>query len=788
MTHPEPATTAGFEPRRPALLAGAIFVVAMLTLCLPMLGGSFLVGDLSDQYGAGYAFRNYAAAYWRQHHAVPLWNPYLFGGLPFVAAMHGDIFYPTAALRWFLPTDVAMTVGFAIHLVVAGVAMFALLRALRLSWTAAVVGGLGYELSGIIASLVHPGHDGKLFVSALAPFLFLALLRAIRHQRFSGYPLAALIVGLCLVSPHYQLTYYLLVAAGIWTLWLVFVDPERPPGMRWPLILTAALGAVVLGLAISAAQALPFLEYIPFSPRAVEGPSRGWDYATNFSLPIEELMTAVLPEFNGMIRNYWGRNPLKFHTEYIGAIVVLLAVLGAGDRERGRLRWIFGGIGVLFLLISFGRYTPFYRLWYELMPMMKSVRAPGMAWFLVAFVTCVFAAFGVERLLEGRVQGKTLWIPAGVLAVIALLGAVGAMRAVVETLAMPQHMEAAIANASALQGGAIRLLIVVAAGAAVLWAASQGRLRGAGAATALTLVVLADNWSIDRHFFVWSKPAQVLFADDAITRAIKAVGQPARVLDLGDLRGGFVYEQSTLMVYDIQQVLGYHGNEVRFYDELWGGKNVWANLVNPQLWDLWAVRFLLCAVPAQVPGYHVILGPVPTAQGRTGYLLERDTAVPYARVVAAAAKLPDSVAVPTVNDPRFPVSDVVVLSDTATATPAPIVGGQLPQRPGIKATVTAWEPGRMTITLEGASPNRTWLLVSEAWYKDWHATVDGKSTPVHRGDYAAMTLELPAGAKEVHLWFASPSHATGKVVSLVALLLTAGLLAAPRVRRRRADG
>ena len=56
---------------------------------------------------------------------------FLFGGLPFIAAQHGDIFYPTAWLRWVLPVDLAMNLGFAIHLVLAGFTMYLLLRALR---------------------------------------------------------------------------------------------------------------------------------------------------------------------------------------------------------------------------------------------------------------------------------------------------------------------------------------------------------------------------------------------------------------------------------------------------------------------------------------------------------------------------------------------------------------------------------------------------------------------------------------------------------------------------------
>jgi len=46
------------------------------------------------------------------HGHVPLWNPNLFNGLPFVAPMHGDIFYPTAWLRLILPTAFVMNPSF----------------------------------------------------------------------------------------------------------------------------------------------------------------------------------------------------------------------------------------------------------------------------------------------------------------------------------------------------------------------------------------------------------------------------------------------------------------------------------------------------------------------------------------------------------------------------------------------------------------------------------------------------------------------------------------------------
>lgn len=783
----DPMNTA---PRWPNLIAWAVFIGAALTICWPMLNGQFMLGD--DQFIAGYSFRVFGAEEFQRTGRVPQWNPFLFGGLPYVAAGHGEIFYPTAMLRWILPVQTAMNLQIAVHLVLAGWFMYRLALALGVTWGAAVGAGVAFELTGIMASLVSPGHDGKMMVTALTPLIFLGLLRAIRDNRISGYGMVALVSGLGLISPHFQMMYYLFVAAGLWTLYLLFLHPQRNPAVCWPVALGAATAAVLLGLLISAVQVFPFYEYIPWSPRAVEGPSRGWEYATSWSLPPLELMTTVLPQFNGVLGHYWGSNFFKMHTEYLGALVIVAAVLawgGAGGPPR-RLLWALSGIGGLFLLVAFAAHTPFYRLWYEVMPFMKNVRAAGMAFFLPAFVVCLFAAFGLDRLFRRELSPHRLLVPLGILAGLAVLGIAGVLQAVAESLVDPERLPVTIANAPELRFGAVRLLVVLLAGGVAFYAIRAGRLAGAPAALLVAALIAGDLWSVNREFLSYKPRAEITFADDDLTLRMKQAPLPFRVWNpAGRYGGGQVYPQSWLMAYRIPTLLGYHGNELRTFDELLGGKNDWSLQLSSAMWDLFAVRFLLLPDPQPIPGFTMVLGPARTTRGDHGYLYEADTVPPYVRVMAGALTIPDEEVLRAATDPRFPVTEVALYSDTTSLRPADL-GDRLPEPAQLRATLADWQPGRIVVELEGDENRTTYLVVAENWYPDWRASVDGQPVPVHRAQHTLLSVELPPGAREVVFEYISRHHEDFKGISLAAGLIACLLIVVPewRARRRRRGG
>src|SRR2546423_2714857 len=333
----------------------------------------------------------------------------------------------------------------------------------------------------------------------MLPLMLLALVLALRDRRWTGYGLLAAGTALTLLG-HFQLAYYSLIVAGLFALYLTLEEARDSGAGERVGRLGLALVAILVGFGIAAIQILPFFEYIPFSPRA-QG-YHGFEGSTSFAIPWDHVPEFFLKNFVGRSWDtYWGSNQLKFHSEYLGLPVVVLAALGVTAPERRRQILWLGGIGLLFLLISLGAATPFYRVWWTLMPLVKKTRAPGMAFYVVALVTAVFAGLGVERALKG--DGRRVMAPALIVGgIVALLGVTGVFGHIAEALAGGRAAAARADEAAVLWGATTSGLALVAA--AALLGPAHDRLTPRLTALALVLIVGTDLWLNARQFWMYT--------------------------------------------------------------------------------------------------------------------------------------------------------------------------------------------------------------------------------------------------------------------------------------------
>lgn len=765
-------------PRFALASASLVYALASMALGWPALAGKFLVNTASDQYLAGYAFREFAANALRTTGKFPLWEPYLLGGMPYVSAMHGDIFYPTFLLRMIMPTDVAMTWSFILHVFLAGLFTYLFLRAWGLGFAPSLAGGLAYLMGGPIAAYVSPGHDGKLYVSALLPLALFLLVRGMRDGKRWSWGALAVVVGLAVLSPHPQLLQYLLLTAGAFALYLAFANTgttklDRRTGLTR---LATAGGAVALGLAMGAVQYLPVIQYVPWSLRA--GGLGGYDAATQFSFPPEELINTYLPQFSGILDSYTGRNFFHFHSEYLGVVVILLATLGVAAAGRGEKRrnfaWFWIGTFIASLLWALGGFTPFYRIVYALVPGTQFFRAPSTMMFVMAFATAVLAAFGVERVLEKKVSPRWVIAWAAMAAFVLLLGVTGAFTAIAANFAAQGQAARAMDNGPDIVLGAIRGFAFVAVALGVMLALIRQRLTPLAAGYALIALVGADLWSVERLYWRFSPPASVLYGGDSITDYLTKLDQPARVLAFPGGPGVAYHDPMLvgdgLMVHSIRGVLGYHGNELSHFDDLIDAGEGRRAVLEPTVWALLNVRYLLTNVPTSpVPGATPVLGPVTNAAGTVEYLYALPGANPYAWVATAIVKGADADVLRTVVNPQFKPYMAALFDTSAAVTAVRLT--KMPDSTGIAVRVSRYEPGHVTLELSKPAPAGSALVVSENFYPGWIATVDGKPASLARADLTLIGVELPAGARAVELTFTSPPFQRGKLISLAALAL-----------------
>jgi len=817
-------TDADAAPQLPAppFAAGwalLVYLLATLALAYPALSGAWLVAQHSDQYIAGYAFREYAAASLRSGGGFPQWNPFLFGGLPYIAAMHGDIFYPTFLLRMIMPTDQAMTWSFIIHLILAGFFTYGFLRAWGVGFYGSLIGGLAYMLSGPIAAYASPGHDGKLFVSALFPLVLWILVRGVRDGRAWAWGALAVTVGLAVLSPHPQLLQYMLLASGAFALFLAFGGqgsgklPREVAFKR----LGLAFGAVVLGGLIGAIQYLPVREYVDWSPRAG---GKDYAHAVSYSLPAEELFNTIVPQFSGILESYWGRNGIHFHSEYPGVVVLVLAGAGlfAGGAPRRRFRWFWIGTFVVSLLWALGGSTPFYQLIYAIVPGTKFFRAPSTMMFVTMFAVAVLASLGAERVIDAArtIPRRFLIAWAAAIVAVGVIFAAGLPEAVANAIAPgvadtfypPQMREQAIAatvdraraNQSSVLAGSLRSILFVFLALSVIWAAAAGRLARSHAAWAIAALVALDLWTIERHYWIFSPPAKVAFASDSAIAVLRRATAPGRVLTWDPLRAAASRDpafRDALMVHRQRVVEGYHGNELGRYQQLVQAESARSALqapLSPEFLRHENVQYLYTTVPDSMISQiqaplrwseppTKLAGPVRNAGGSMVYLYKLPGENPAAWVSTAIVKGADDQAMATVLDSRFDPTRAAIF-DTAANVPSSELTTPPPPA-GVKANVTRFEPGRIDIQLDKPAPAGAALVVSENYFPGWSSVVDGKSAPTARANFNLIGVALPLGARAVQLRFTDPAYGKGKTLTVIALIVAVAAIAAGAVIDRR---
>jgi hypothetical protein len=356
-----------------------------------------------------YPYRDYAAAALRNGE-IPLWNPYIFMGVPFLANPQAAVLYP---LHWpliWLPVTQQIYWSAALHTWLLGFGLYLLLRRYQLTTWASLAGALVLAGCGFYGGLL--GHINQMNAAAWLPWALLVLgsgsaetenkKQKTENGKLVGF---ALVVALMVLAGHTQTAYINLFGVGVWLVWSAVI---RLPSWRLtsatlrslvtklvsPLVVYG-VGAVLGGL-LCAAQLLPTLE---LNGLGLRGGGLSYGEATSFSLRPLRLPWTLLPSYGAIdLGEIFGAGYTEF-VGYVGLLGLLLALIGAW-RGRGPARHLglfFAAVG---LFLALGRWNPVYYLFYWLVPGFDLFRVPARWLMLYSFGTAVLAGVGVDWLIQ----------------------------------------------------------------------------------------------------------------------------------------------------------------------------------------------------------------------------------------------------------------------------------------------------------------------------------------------------------------------------------------------------
>jgi hypothetical protein len=820
---------------RPALLC-AVLLVALAVLYRELIFGGrvFWAPDSMSAASLAAAGRKLLAG---GHY--PLWNPYIFGGMPsfgslsFLPYVYPVNFVLGIFVRYLFFPEYSWLL---FHTFLTGVGTYLLLSGRGVRFPAALAAGVLMMWMPNLVAIGANGHGSQACAVAYLPLALFFWDRLWRGQGVVTNATAlAIVLGFSMLRGHLQVSYYTYALVGLHA--LVFGVWRIIDGVRGrasdPSLLPAALGArlaaspasaraatevalawgvlaatVGVSLAMSAVLYLPVSDYAKYSIRgaSLQG-GLDYSYATMWSLHPSEMLTFLVPHSFGFGKDlYLGHMPFTDYPNYLGVIVsgfALVAVIVV----RGR--WVaFVSIAwVVATLVSFGNFFPvLYDPLFKWMPFFDKFRVPVMILIVQQLAAVALFGAGLNAVLSAeRAKLKPIalrvLIAANVLFLFALFsqgywkeGWAAAVAGHVRATQDPeqQRMVARMAGGF-LARDVLQLSLLVLHGAIAVFAFSR-RARFPAAALAGVVLVLGcvDYYRVDRHIL---HPERFLGHDgyrilreraeterfknpDEMIDFLHAQAPPFRVLPIdGPQREAGepgqappisfavqgLFATNRFMVFDIASAGGYHPAKLQSYEEFIGALRYSLESGRLDLASMMNVRYLVSGVRlADHPGLRVAwVGRDYEGQPRAIY--ENLQARPRAWIA-------DHYRVETREETLAIMAEGEVdLGRTAILEREPAIA---PVAGDSVAAVTVVSPGpgepeyRVTLDRPGL------LVVSEVYYKDWKAAVDGQPAELLRANHVLRAVALPAGTHRVSFHYDATIVREAAAISITTFVLT----------------
>ncbi len=794
----EKKSSPGFSlsPRAQDYLSVAFIFIFLLILLKPLAidhlspQGVDVLGSVAKMH----AVREYQ----KQTGEQALFNPNLFAGMPI---------YHRLSPKAFSLDNLLAKLSRLFHAVfwyyfLGALGGFLLFRYLGLSPLISLLGGLLFVLFPHYKSLYTEGHMAKLKALMYLPWVFLTFRYLLNKKNLLAMALFALAFGLQIRTQHYQIVFYTglsVFALGIYPVIKFLLDKDWQSFAR-----VVGLSLIALILAISMAAQPLFLakEYLPYSKRGKttvdvnqaskqkkQGSGVSFDYATQWSTAPSELFTWLLPHFYGgmsgeiydgskfpqlknqRIPGYWGHMPFTQSYEYMGVILLMLAIIGLISNWKDvTIRSLFFLLLAL-VFLSFGRhFKPFYSLFFNYFPYFNKFRAPMMSVTVSYFIIVIFAVYGLKYLTElvrekvDLKQQKLLLYTFGAFVALGIffwLYSLGASFTKVGENYQGQTLEIVKQiRKEFFQRDLIRYFVLLFLAGGALFAYLKKKIPAVALILILGVLQIADSLQVQSRvkadFTDITRLERQYFRPTQIDRFLQSDQDLFRIFPAGQLFS------DNRWVYFHQSIGGYSPIKMYAIEEL-----VEKNIYNG--WDAalpfnWNVLKILNVkyVITQQKVQHPFLQLVKSDESNKLYAYYFNQYLSRAFFVGSVEVIKDEVQrLQRINSKDFDPARTAILEEELQQP--------ISQPDSSFTRVIKFTPNELQ--LQVYTDKQSLLVISEVYYPPgWKIFVDGKPvSKVYKTDHAIQSVVVPAGEHQVVLKFAPDSYFKNIKISYASL-------------------
>jgi hypothetical protein len=735
---------------------------------------SFLWNDFIEQ---NFPYRLFAATALKQG-IFPFWNPYVFSGMPFFADIQAAVLYPFnliltifASDKWLSPVLVEFQI--IVHIAMGGYFMYLLSRGFELRRLAALSSGIIFMFSAFLTT--HIFHTNLIHSVVWFPLIILFVKKMLDRRSFWYAAIAALIFALSFLAGYPQHMIYLYYWLAAYFAFEIFMRIKKGTTFQnemMSVILFAFFVALSTGL--TCIQLLPTNELGSYSAR----PELSFANSCEGSFRFYRFVTLLIPKFFGDAgSSYWGFAASDLHPGihmywetalYSGILPLILAFL-ALVFVRKPIVWFLGGIGVVALLLAMGDSFFFYKIFYTFFPGVNRFRFPARFGFFFIISVSILCGFGIQMLMDKKTPDNKmlmkrltiglLSVGAGVTLVSLIIWGGGIKQNLIDFLLssgvfgtssqgiagfVEQNAYPAVTKYTTF------FFIIFWLSVSAVLLRIKNLFKPSLFAIASLLIIFIDL-IIFGYGYAGQKtdPSQVYAQSPVLNAVQQELSKEYFRINSRDSRPGsteiggpnMLFQKNQGSVNKIFLMEGY--NPLRLKRQIVDRR--------PRSLDILNVKYYIGTDPNT---------------GEMGFLYN-SAFFPRARIVHDyVVENNENAILPLLWSDSFDYKNRIILESDPKITPSAAADPQ-------KESVFIKEYSLNKIKIESTAEQTGLLVLSEIYYPDWKARIDGAGTQVFRADYALRAIAIPKGKHEVEFYYSSGSFNRGLFISIVSFVVAA---------------